>query len=201
MTPETQLTDYITAFASLFAVLAASYFASRQISIYKRQADILDRQAYWQESQRNISKLQTEITRNQNEIIKEQTEIARRQLTIIEYQEQERIKEKNKADLKAELIERQMPYKLQLHIENKGKANATGIEILIDDMFPWRHQLFLPFGIRKNDFPQELGPNQSWEHEIYSGSGIDNRFKIKMKYFDDTGETHNFEQNLGPVTK
>jgi hypothetical protein len=52
---------------------------------------------------------------------------------------------------------------------------------------------------KKNDFPQELGPNQSWEHEICSGSGVDNRFKIK--HFDNTGETRIFEQNLIPVTE
>jgi predicted transport protein len=193
--------DWITAFASLFAVLAASYFASRQISIYKRQADILDKQAYWQESQRNIAKLQTEITRNQNCIIKEQTEIARRQLIIIEYQEQERRKEKNKADLKAELRETQRPYGLRLNIKNIGKANAKNIEIQIDGMPPWSHQLFTPFGVRKTNFPHELGPNQSWEHDVYTCSGMDNKFRMKMQYLDDTGETRVFEQLLGIVRK
>ena len=91
--------DWIIALAAIATLAVGMIIAWKQISIQEEQA----------------------------EIARTQTQIARQQLAILDYQEQERRKEKGKAELKPQLIEHattNVTDRYLLRIKNEGKARA-----------------------------------------------------------------------------
>lgn len=186
MSPEIAVTDWITSIAAVAAVLAASFFAWRQISIYNRQAslldkqaDILGRQAYYQGQQTTISKRQAEISQKQ-------TNIAEQQLSIIKYQEQERRKERGKANLIGKITHRKTPHATQivLQIDNRGPLEARNITILLDDKPINEHNAIMkhPPDVRELHLPV----GSCLEYQVKS---CDPPYLIlDMKWSDNSGE-------------
>jgi hypothetical protein len=165
--------DWITAFAAIAALVVAIIIAWKQISIQKEQTDIAEKQI----------------------------EISRQQLDILNYQEQERRKEKGKAELKAEFIEKSLPtsriFRYSLRIQNEGKARARDIKILIDDKPA--HEYFAFKSLNEGDIPRTLEQGVLWEYDMAFAEGQKPKFVIKISWSDDSGETRSFDQQLLPV--
>lgn len=146
---EPAITEWIAVATGIGALLAAVYFAYRQTSIMKRQADIQNAQLDLQERQTNITKLQADIARDQTTILerqadiaKEQADIARQQLVVIEKQEQDRSIEKHKANLNARIVERSSDR--YLIITNEGPSDARDLQINIRiEAVSQRNQFFI----------------------------------------------------------
>ena len=126
---EPVITEWIAVATGIGALLAAVYFAYRQTSILKRQADIQNAQLDLQERQTNITKLQADIARQQTTIQSKQADIAKQQLAIIEKKEQDRSIEKHKANLNARIVERSSDR--YLIITNEGPSDARDLQINI----------------------------------------------------------------------
>jgi hypothetical protein len=170
MAPEITITDWIAAIATVAACIATLILAI--------------------------------IALRQAQIMKAQTELTRQQLDIIKYHEQERRKEKGKADLKPQLIKKDTPNGWSgavLHIENKGKAKARDIRILIDGKPPHEYLPIQLSSIQDKDIPRELDPGATWSPQLRFPSGINNKFDIKINWLDDSGEPRSVEQHLIPM--
>ena len=186
------VTNWLTAIFAFLSLIAFIWLQSKQTNILKKQATI-------QEVQTGIQAQQLEIQKRQTDITDQQTEIARRQLAITEHPEQQRWKDSLKADLKAQSVWKSR--RLLFNIKNEGKAEASDIKILVNDKEVWMHPVFKPYVGVKEGLPKSLSPGASWEHEMYSVSGVDNRFRVKISWSDDSGEPGYFEQFLVPVTQ
>jgi hypothetical protein len=161
----------------------ASYFAYRQVSIYRRQADIMDKQADHQGRQTTLLKLQSEISRRQTDIAEKQMEIAQQQLVITEYQEQERRKGRLLAELMVRIEHRKVGDRVRdfLQIENKGPADARNITIVVKGELDG-HIL---------DLPKELPlitAGMTRDYPILLCVGMSNEFILDIGWSDDSGE-------------
>ena len=204
MAPEITVTDWIASSAAVAACVATfilaiiawrqSTISDRQTKILRDQTDIFTRQAGYQGQQTTISKQQADIAEKQAKIMSAQTEIARQQLDIIKYQEQERRRERSKAELKAWLTT-----KFVLHIKNEGKAKAKDIEILIEGRPAHEYPPIRWALIQEKDIPHELDPGASWSPQLQYCVGFEAKFDIKISWLDDSGEPGSFEQRLIPM--
>ena len=132
ITTEFVAMDTISAIAAAlacFATFILAYISWRQFRISEKQKEILDKQAFYQEQQTIISKQQAAIMETQNTI-------AGQQRDILDYQEQERRKDRLKARFEARTIKGDVGRNVQtyLQIENKGPADARDIEMSLIDM-------------------------------------------------------------------
>lgn len=166
--------DWITAFAAIAALAVGITIAWKQISIQNEQA----------------------------EIARTQTEIARQQLVILDYQEQERRKEKGKAELKAQFIDRNALtngiFRYLLCIKNEGKSKARDIKIKIDDKPAHEYFAFIN-SLKEEDVPLTLIQGTLWEHGLGFAAGREPKFKIKISWSDDSVEPGSFDQLLVPI--
>ncbi len=133
--------DWIIALAAIATLAVGMIIAWKQISIQEEQA----------------------------EIARTQTQIARQQLAILDYQEQERRKEKGKAELKPQLIEHattNVTDRYLLRIKNEGKARARDIKITIDDMPAHEYLKSHKSLMKEEDVPLTLDHGVPWECSI-----------------------------------
>lgn len=121
-----------------------------------------------------------------------------RALQIKEREEQDRRKDMRKAKLRAELINKPSS-NFYLRIENRGKAKARSIEILIDDKSLAIYRPFVRGGLGEREIPQELDSGARWEPSLACSADFPPKFKIKLSWSDESNEPGSFENLLLPI--
>ena len=166
MPDELLITDWIAVGTGFAALIAAVYFASRQTA---------------------IARMQTLIQEKQVGIAKEQTDIARQQLTIIKNQEQERLKEKHKANLVARTEPKtgKRYDRNFLVIQNNGPADARNIRLFVNGTPISKHRDFVS---QLDEFVSQLSSGSKIEYLMVLTGDSSGVFNLEMLWDDDTNE-------------
>jgi len=155
------------------ALIAAIYFASRQTIILEKQAD--------------TARKQTAIQERQADIAKEQADIARQQLKIIEYQQQERSKEKCEANLAARIEGN------YLVIKNEGPSDARNIALFLNGTPISTDKRFsspLP------EIVQQLLAGSDIKYRLVLTGGSSAILNLEMRWEDDSNKTRSAQTTL-----
>lgn len=189
------ITDWMAVATGIIALIAAIYFARRQTSILERQADIQKTQSGLLSSQTNLMKLSADIARTQTaiqerqaDIAKEQADIARQQLAIIEDQENDRLKEKLKANLEA-WIEKKTDIRLAQHflmIKNNGPADARNIALFLNGTPISKHR---SVSSSLGDIVSQLSSGSRIEYRMVLTADSSGVFNLDMLWDDDSNES------------
>lgn len=154
------ITDWVSVVTGIAALTAAVYFARRQTVIQERQVVIA----------------------------KEQADIARRQLIIIENQEQERLKEKRKANLVARIELKTAMRNAQnfLVIQNNGPADARNIRLFLDGIPISKHP-----HIRSSleEIVSQLSSGSKIEYRMVLTGDSSGVYNLEMVWDDDSDES------------
>ncbi len=171
------LVDWATALIALLSLIIFMRLQNKQTSTLRKQTEI-------QQSQTAIQKKQTQIAEKQEEI-------ARQQLTILQNQEEDRKKEKNKADLVAWSEKRPSGKSMNkfLVIKNEGPSDATNIKMLIGKV-PLSEQKDIGFMLPPK--ATELAAGTSFEIPmiVYVHSGAKINPVLELYWQDNTGDRH-----------
>lgn len=159
MTDGPVITDWLAVGTGIVAFFAAIYFAYRQTSILEKQA--------------NIQKLQIDI--------------AKQQLVIIENQEQERSREKRKANLVARIEPKEGQNSVQhfIVIKNDGPADARNITLFLDGRPISKHR-----NIRSSlkEIVQQISVGSNVSYRLIMRGGDSGILNLEMKWEDDSNE-------------
>lgn len=137
---------------------------------------------------------QTEIQQKQADISKEQLKISTQQLLMIQNQNEERINNLKKANLRYKFTNDSSGYE-DLIIINDGPSEARNIEIKLNGKPLTR----CPFPVMPNSKIERLLPNAEFRYNVLAGVGVPFPTKITLCWSDDFGANRELEGDLSYV--
>lgn len=124
----------------------------------------------------------------------------KRQVEIEEAREQDRLTEKNKANLTAKFTKEESSRsrtsriyrKCYLVVENKGLSEARNIKLVLDNKPVMEH----PGILKTQDEVKEVGPKSNFHYELAVTGGPKVPSKVEITWEDDSGEPGEYSTTL-----
>jgi hypothetical protein len=124
----------------------------------------------------------------------------KRLVDIEDAREQDRLAEKNKANLIAKITKEELRrsstsrihWKYHLVVENKGLSEARNVQLLLADKTILEH----PAVQNPREEVKHVGPQSSFKYEFSSGFMRDLPLKTKITWEDDSGELGEYSTML-----
>jgi len=122
-------------------------------------------------------------------------------VALEEAKEKDRLAEKKKANLIAEIIKEVLPRSgsikidtnYYLQIENKGSSGARDIKVMLDENPMFEHPSMY---LQKGKKFEEIGPASSVRFRLFTADQLKPPHKITMTWEDDSGEPGKYSTTL-----